>query len=165
MEYLSELATTAPFAPFFGDDVTVVPAPRSALHVTGGLWPGHVIASSIVRSRLAREVLPLVRRTRAVPKSAFAAPGERPTVETHYESIEADTQLIAPARLLLVDDVVTRGRTLLACARRLHESFPAAEIRCFALVRTRGLLPEIERILDPCVGRIFWDGADVDREP
>lgn len=165
MEYLSELAATPPYGPFFGNDVTVVPAPRSAPHVTGGLWPGHVIASSLVRSRLAREVLPLVRRIRAVPKSAFAAPGERPTLETHYNSIEADTQLIAPTRILLVDDVVTRGRTLLACARRLHYSYPEAEIRCFALVRTRGLQPDIERILDPCVGRIFWDGADVDREP
>ena len=66
---------------------------------------------------------------------------------------------------LLVDDVVTKGRTLLAAAARLHEAFPNADLRAFALVRTMGFLPQLERLLEPCEGIIRWAGGDARREP
>lgn len=40
------------------------------------------------------------------------------------------------ARLVLVDDVVTRGATLLACASRLMEAYPSIPVTGFAVART-----------------------------
>lgn len=57
------------------------------------------------------------------------------------------------------------SNTLLGAASRLAESFPRSEVRAFALVRTLGLQPEIERILEPCVGRIRATAQEADREP
>ena len=49
-------------------------------------------------------------------------------------------------RILLVDDVITRGRTLAAAAMRLHEAFPNAEIRAFALVRAMNFVLDVPRL-------------------
>jgi hypothetical protein len=49
---------------------------------------------------------------------------------------------------------VTMGRTRYACAQRLHEAFPKAEIRAFAVIRTQGFIPDVEAIVDPAVGTI-----------
>lgn len=162
---LGRVFDDAGFAAFLGADVGLVPTPGSAPHVTGGLWPSERIANALVKAKRGKSVLPYLRRSVAVPKSAFAAPGERPTVERHYETIEVDGDLMAPRRLVLVDDVITRGRTLFACVRRLQEAFPQAEVRCFAMVRTMGLQPEVDRVVEPCCGRIFWSGRDADRAP
>ncbi|GAA5484005.1 hypothetical protein Hsar01_03243 [Haloferula sargassicola] len=70
-----------------------------------------------------------------------------------------------PKDILLVDDVVTKGTTLIACAAILSEAFPHATIRAFAMVRTMGRIPDVEAIVDPCTGVISFDGYDVDRVP
>ncbi|HEX4266428.1 MAG TPA: hypothetical protein VHY36_00975 [Steroidobacteraceae bacterium] len=59
------------------------------------------------------------------------------------------------SRLTLVDDVITRGRTLLAAAARIHAAFPGAEVSAFALLRT----------LDPCEGDVRWISGDARRRP
>jgi hypothetical protein len=43
---------------------------------------------------------------------------------------------------------------LLATATLLAERFPEAELRAFALIRTMGLQPDVDKILTPCVGVI-----------
>ncbi len=53
----------------------------------------------------------------------------RPTVFEHYESF-----VVVPApgmvrRVVLIDDVITKGRTLLAAAARVQSAFPSADIR------------------------------------
>jgi adenine/guanine phosphoribosyltransferase-like PRPP-binding protein len=71
--------------------------------------------------------------------------------------------LAAPLRIVLVDDVVTKGATLLAAASLIHAAFPDTRVEAFALVRTLGLQPEVQRIVDPVVGTITlnpWAGAD-----
>lgn len=68
---------------FLGPDVALVPVPTSAPLVTGGLWPAKRVAEELVDAKLGREVLPIVLRANAVPKSAFAAPGQRPTPRVH----------------------------------------------------------------------------------
>jgi hypothetical protein len=75
--------------------------------------------------------------------------------------------LFVPTKITLVDDVLTRGRTSYAAARRVHEAFPEAEIRLFAIIRTQGLIPDINALVDPSVGRIVLvhNGTDVDRRP
>jgi hypothetical protein len=165
IEALGRVFAESGFGAFLGPEVGLVPAPGSAPHVSGGLWPADIIAQGLVRAGYGKEVLHHLRRRVAVPKSAFAAPGERPSVERHYQTIVAERDLVAPERLTIIDDVVTRGRTLLAAAGRLQESFPRVEVRCFALVRTLGIQPEVDRVLFPCTGRILWNGRDSDREP
>ena len=59
----------------------------------------------------------------------------------------------------------TKGRTLLAAASRMHEAFPSARIRAFALVRTMGLVSDVQRLLDPCRGEIRWRTGDAHRRP
>lgn len=125
------------------------------------------LANALVAQGLAARAWSGLHRIRAVPKSATAPPGRRPSVLTHYQSLGVVTgeSMPGPGGLLLIDDVVTKGRTLLAAAMRLHEAFPGVRIRAFALVRTLGFAHDLERLLEPCVGRIGWRDGDAHRNP
>ena len=118
-----------------------------------------------MRVTLGREVVSCLERWKAVPKSACARPGERPEPEIHFESMRVVSTVFRPQRITVVDDFVTKGATLLAAVSRVQAAFPDSSVRGFALVRTRGLVPEVERILDPCVGRITCRGGVVRRDP
>jgi len=72
---------------------------------------------------------------------------------------------LEPTKFVLVDDVITKGRTILAAAIRLHEAFPNADIRAFALIRTMGFVAKINDNLDPCQGQVRWSAQDARREP
>jgi phosphoribosylpyrophosphate synthetase len=67
--------------------------------------------------------------------------------------------------MVLVDDVITKGRTLFAAAARLRHEFPQLDIRAFALVRTLGFLSRLDRAFAPCQGVVYWAGGDTRREP
>jgi hypoxanthine phosphoribosyltransferase len=73
--------------------------------------------------------------------------------------------LIQPARIVMVDDVVTKGRTLLAAARRVREAFPNSEVKGFALIRYLGLVPDIESFKAPINGTIDLRDGDAERQP
>jgi len=145
--------------------ITLVPAPRSAPLFEGALWPAKRICDELVRRHLGREVYPCLKRIEAVPKSAFAQPGSRPDARKHLRSIEMLPSLAPPPVITIVDDVVTKGATLLAAASHISSAFPGAVVRAFAVVRTMGLVPEVEEVIDPCIGRIRWDGVNIRREP
>ncbi len=153
------------FDDLFADSPLLVPVPRSSLAVQGGLWPAFNIASSLVRHGIGAAVLPCLERVKAVPKSAFAASGTRPRPIDHYESIHTAKMVTDRPSLCLVDDVVTKGATLLAAASRLQETYPSAKITAFALVRTLGFVDDIERIVEPGVGTITSRGDEAVREP
>lgn len=152
-------------ARLFGDTVTLVPAPRSSPLPAGAMWPAQRICETLLASKLASSVEPLLERTEAVPKAAFAALGERPSVDRHYATMNVQRDLIEPSDITLVDDVITQGRTSIAAASRLAECFPQANVRVFAMVRTMGLVPEVDRIVDPCLGRIWMEGLNLNRDP
>ena len=143
----------------------LVPVPRSSLTVEGGIWPAYNIASALVKQGLGATVLPCLQRVRAVPKSAFAASGSRPKPLDHYESIGAVKMVADREQLCLVDDVITKGATLLAAASRLQETYPRAKIVAFALVRTLGFVEDIDRIVEPAFGTITLRGDEAAREP
>lgn len=153
------------FPGFFSGDVTAIPVPGRAPLVTGALWVPSLIALQLQNQGLVDVVWPGLRRIRPVTKSATAARGERPSVAEHFESLAIEDALISPRKIVLIDDVVTKGRTLLAAGTRVREAFPQAEIRAFALVRTMGLVPDVTNFLTPCVGSIVWRGEDAEREP
>ena len=68
-------------------------------------------------------------------------------------------------KFLLVDDFVTKGRTILAAASVLNTAFPDAQIQAFAVVRTMGLVPDVEKIRWPVEGEIRALGGDANRNP
>jgi hypothetical protein len=153
------------FTGFFGLSDVLVPVPGCAPSLTGGVWAANHLAAALVNEGLGGAAWSGLRRIRPVRKSATAAPGERPTVYLHYESFLIERPMIPPERIILVDDVVTKGRTLLAAASRVHEAFPSAQIRAFALVRTMGLVSGVQQLLDPCKGEIRWRSGDAHRSP
>jgi predicted amidophosphoribosyltransferase len=152
-------------AGFFDATDVLVPVPGSAPYIAGGLWAAEHLAVALVNEGLGAAAWTGLRRVRAVRKSATAAPGERPTVNLHYESFVIERPTTPPERIVLIDDVVTKGRTLLAAASRVHEAFPCAQIRAFALVRTQGLISGVQQLLDPCKGEIRWRAGDAHRSP
>jgi len=162
---LSDLFNEAGLREFLNDTVTLVPAPRRAPLVKGALWPAHRICEELVDLGLGREILPCLARIKAVSKSASAAWGHRPDVETHLDSLQVESTVASPRSITVVDDVITRGATLYAAAHLLRAAFPQATVRAFALVRTMGLIPNVDQIIDACVGKLTLENGRVFREP
>jgi predicted amidophosphoribosyltransferase len=150
---------------FFSPEDVLVPVPGSTPAPSQRVWAADRLAKALVGEGLGRVAWPGLLRICRVRKSAYALIGARPSVRRHYESFAlADS----PPRLdsiVLIDDIVTKGRTLLAAAARLRETFPEARIRAFALVRTMGLDVEMQALLEPCRGEIRWLGNDAYRRP
>ena len=97
----------------------LVPVHRSSLRVEGGIWPALNIASALARAGVGCGVLTALERIAPIAKSAFAARGSRPRPIDHYETIRATRLVTDRPELCLVDDVVTKGSTLIAAASRL----------------------------------------------
>jgi len=165
IEYLLRDFEGSGLSAVLGRDVSLVPCPRSSPLVSGALWPPRWVAAALVAAGLGREVVSCLERTEAVPKSAFQQPGARPTARRHYETIRVNELPLTGERVTIVDDFLTKGNTLLGAASRLAEARPRAAISAFALVRTLGRQPEIERIVDPCVGVIELAGEEGVRKP
>ena len=161
-----EAVAHARFGWALGSRVVLVPVPGSAPAQRAD-WVGERVAWCLREVGLAADVWPVLRRRHAVRKSAFANARERPSVLEHYASfaVERSTSGEAGLMLTLVDDVITRGRTLLAAAGRLREAFPAAEIRAFALLRTLNRGEMLLQVLDPCEGEVRWAAGEARRVP
>lgn len=82
---------------------------------------------------------------------------ERPTLDQHLRSLTVQRVLMPPSRLLLVDDVVTSGTTMMACARKLSEAFPGVPVGGFSLARVLSS-GDPDAVLEPLVERIVLTG-------
>ena len=152
---------------YFDPSDILVPIPSSEPRRTAAMSATDLLAEALIRAGLGQRVWAGLVRVHSVRKSATAPHGLRPTVQDHYASflIDRPEDFSQSGQFLLIDDVVTKGRTLMAAAMRMHESFPSVRIRAFAMLRTLGTAPGVSRMLDPCVGQIRWRGADVHRAP
>jgi predicted amidophosphoribosyltransferase len=153
------------FAGLFTPRDVLIPVPKSAPHAPGSMWVAEHLATALVREGLARCAWTGLHRVRAVRKSATSIAGRRPSVLSHYDSFAMDDCIEATGRIILVDDIVSKGRTLLAAASRVQESLPSAQVRAFAMVRTMGLVPDVAHLVDPCRGEIRWKAGDAHRSP
>jgi predicted amidophosphoribosyltransferase len=151
-------------ADFFLSGDVLVPVPRSAPKA-GGAWPAAELARALVQAGVGSTMWPGLQRVFAVKKSATSAKGSRPSVARHYESFRLEPLELRPASIVLVDDVITKGRTLLAAAARINEALPGAQVRAFALLRTLGMISDLHRLLEPCRGQVRWMGGDARRIP
>jgi len=150
---------------FLPAHVTLVPMPGHApMKDPKSHWPARELCEEFVRSGLGARVLPLLRRVRPVPKAAFSVPSERPCAEEHYDSLQAVAHLAAGSHLLVVDDVITRGATLLAAVARLREVLPKSTVRAFALIRTMSSEP-ITTLKEPCSGVVRRLARGTRRDP
>jgi predicted amidophosphoribosyltransferase len=160
-----EVARKRRFCDIFSDHTLLVPIPNGPSSTRTSHWVARRLALALQETGLAEDVWTGLRRVSSVERSSSAWMWERPTVQQHYQSFAVIPSPRPPTEIVLIDDVITKGRTLVAAAMRLHEAFPKADIRAFALVRTMGLILDVERLFDPCDGVIHWNGKDAYREP
>jgi len=152
--------STLPFASFFNPNAVLVPVPSSSLMQKGTLWVPERLASALACLGLGRAVVSCLVRTEAVPKSAWSPPWARTTAPRHYQTLAVQGRLSQTDEVLLIDDIVTRGATLLGAANRLMDSFPNARIRAFAAMRAIGNPVEFVKEYDPQLGVITLRSSD-----
>ena len=164
----------AQFQRLFGRDVILVPVPGSSVQASRQrVWAAERLAFALCAMGLAGVVWRCLHRIISVRRSASSPAGGRPAVQEHYASfavetsvaVEASTPDHGPERIVLVDDVITKGRTLLAAATRMREAFPHANLQAFALVRTIRLSDGVGTLVAPCEGLVRWAGGDARRAP
>jgi len=148
--------SSLPFSSFFSDDTILVPMPKSTPMQKGTLWVPERIATSILERGLGKKVVPMLVRVIAVPKSAWSAPQDRPLPQQHYDSMTVQKPLQEPTKILLVDDIVTRGSTFLGGASRLHDEYPNCEIKAFAAMRTVSSQFDFRKEYEPVKGEITY---------
>ena len=147
--------STLPFVSLFQPDTVLVPVPSSSLMQPGTLWVPDRIATALVKTGVGREVVRYLNRSRPLRKAAFSDPSERPTPEEQYETLAVQRRVSEspPSQITLVDDIVTRGATLMGAANRLAEVFPGTRISGFAAMRT--ISPsDFTTVYDPQAGTI-----------
>ena len=153
------------FVDFFSEHTVLVPVPQYLSCAPASLWVAKRLAFALQEAQLGAEVWTGLRRVISVERSSSAWMWQRPTVQRHYQSLTVIPSMRSPSNIVLVDDVITKGRTLAAAGMRLREAFPGATIQAFALVRTMGFIQDIARLFDPCEGAIRWNGEDACRDP
>lgn len=136
-----------------GEEVALVPMPRSAPFTRGALWLARMLAEALVGERLGSIVLPMLERTVAVQRSSTAAPGKRPRVAAHLKSLQVLPPVDPPSRIVIVDDVVTSGATMLAAISAVFDAIRRPPPRGFAFFRTQSK-GELKAISSPTLSHI-----------
>jgi len=158
---------TLPFNTFFEKSVFLVPVPGSSLMKRGDLWVPQNLTTSFQEQGLGTS-FPCLERTKKVAKSAFCKSDERPKPEDHYTSIQFKGLMKHthnPSKIVLVDDIITRGSTILGCINILKDVYPNADIVGFAVMRTISELHLFHDIEDPCVGTVIYTNGNLWRKP
>lgn len=164
-QYLALHLDRLPFSDLFGPDTLAVPVPKSSLTRPGSLWVPFNLATAFHAVGLVTAFSACARRTKAIRKAATSPISERPTALEHFDSIQIVGGLLPAARFLLVDDVVTRGATIIGVASRLAEAYPGAEIKAFAAIRTVSNPAEFVTARTPAVEVISLEGSQSFRRP
>ncbi len=142
-----ESKAVLPFMSLFKNDPVLVPVTRSSLLQPNSLWVGLKVATAMQSVGLGSAVSPLLVREYAVGTMASA--------QEHYASQRVEQKLLTdPEHILLIDDFVTRGATMMASALRLWETYPKADIAGFAPIRTVSNSGHFKKIFDPVLDAI-----------
>jgi len=106
-------------------------------------------------------VFDILKRKMPLPTSHLSRASERPSPEQHYESLSIKVDLLSlngVDSITLVDDVITRGSTMLGSASLVHDKHPNMKIVGFAALRAISNPSEFAQALDPTKGIITYDG-------
>ncbi|MDJ1497649.1 hypothetical protein QNI19_32215 [Cytophagaceae bacterium DM2B3-1] len=146
------------FSPFLNADTLLIPIPRSSLLQPDSVWPGLIISNLLVAHGYGSQISTCLQRARAVPKSSGSYTAAlRPSIETQLDSLLVAPEMITHRQITLIDDVLTLGRTSVACALKLREAYPQIEIKLFVLLQTKSLVPDIAQFIEPYVGEIAYN--------
>ena len=134
--------------------------------VAGALWSPRSICAQLVQQGLAKESSILLERVNPVAKSSTSSPERRPKPLDHVRTlgISKQIELVGANKITIIDDVITKGATLIAAASVLKHHLPDASISVFGLVRTISY-GEISAIMEPVLGEITVTGNDANRNP
>lgn len=153
----------------FEDRPVLVPVPRaSPLRYANSAWPARWICEKLVRPVVARfvrapKVVPLLKRKSQVPPARTGMTSQR-RVSEHDKSLDIDQKLLKRLlsrrskmrTIVIVDDIITSGNTVMAAAWHVKRHIPDADVRAFAVFRTvRPLIQEL--LFDPVVGKVRYD--------
>jgi hypothetical protein len=147
----------SPLSELFDGTATLIPLPGSAPLLKDALWPALAIAKALADVGLAAGVVPCLQRSTYIRKSAWCAKEgrDRPTPLEHYASMRVEPHVLPAEEIVLIDDVITKGATMVGGAARLAELFPGSRIRAFAVART--VEPPMDAWVDPIVGTVLGD--------
>lgn len=168
-DYIAERLATEmvrlPFVNYFNVNPILVPIPNSSFNRSGTLWVPQRLANALVRKGLGTKVVECLKRIKPLPRSATSLAVNRPKAAAHFDSLAVEKTLFEPPEILLIDDIVTRGATLLGAANKMSEAYPNSHIRAFAVVRTISSPEEFINIYDPRTGTIALRGEGTFRVP
>ena len=157
---------TLQFGHFFRSNPILVPVPKSSLMTPEMLWVPDRLAKALVKNGIGKEVSRMLERVVPIRKAALSDSWDRPTALEHFQTLGVVQTISKPNDILLIDDVVTRGATLLGAANRLTDSYPEATIRAFAAMRTQSTSLSFRTDGGPCVGMItLVANGDTQRRP
>lgn len=158
--------TKFPFNDYFNSNAILIPTPKSSLLKAGTLWVPERLTKELVKVGLGKSSESCLERVKAVSRSSGQRIGvNRPKAFQHYESMQVKKLLFEPEEIVLVDDVITRGSTIMGGVNRLAEAFPKAKIRAFAMMRVMSDPDDFIDVEDPCVGSITMIGENTSRVP
>ena len=103
----------------------------------------------MARQKLVADAVPCLVRVHSVHKSSSGSSRERLLPKEHYDSMSVEPSLVHPDNILLVDDILTMGSTLLGAANRVAKIYPDACIRGFVAMRTVGRIYKFREVWDP----------------
>ncbi|WPO84600.1 phosphoribosyltransferase (plasmid) [Chryseobacterium sp. JJR-5R] len=121
------------------DNSVLVPIPRSTPLVAGAVYPAKTLAEGLLKYGFGNSLQSILKRTQPINKSSNNFTAEtRNTVQTHLDSMKVRPLLITEPTIVLIDDILTLGRTAMASAMKLQDVYPDKEIKIFCPFRTRG---------------------------
>jgi predicted amidophosphoribosyltransferase len=164
-DLIKDNLSNLPFSKLFTVNPILIPTPRSSLMQPGTLWVPQRLAHAFVRRGLGKGIEECLKRIKAVRKSATSQASGRPKTFEHYQSMEVQKIFPEPTEILLIDDIITRGATVLGATNKLAEAFPKAHICVFATMRTISPPDLFRTTFDPCIGHIELRGMDTFRRP
>jgi hypothetical protein len=154
-----QLADNVSKTGFIGDAL-LIPIPRSAPLVSdSAVWPSLEICNFIEKCT-GSSVLILLKRETPVNKAGLQGSASyRPSVLDHCQSIVCETDngvLTGREKIILVDDIITQGRTATACYLKLRDRFKTADISAFAPIRTVSFDKTITETYKPSISTIVY---------
>lgn len=151
------------FQSHLSGDAVAVPIPGSNKYTGKEQWTPYLLSQIIRSIGAASRVEVHVTRSTAIRKSSYQTADNRPTVDEHLETLtlQHSFPLAAGTKIVLVDDLVTKGTVMTAVARMLLAEQPNLDIVGFAVARTDNntQLNELADVVSPRIDTVtHWSG-------